>query len=237
MDKLIPPLLAQTGLDLLRPRAQVVVGDQAGWATALWWAMQLLSSGAAKRCITGGIDSLIDPQILSALLDARLLKTPEHPVGLMPGESAAFLLVERMDAAAARGARPLAMIDPPVLLQGEPHELSEEPVTGELLARTISAAVGASASPGTDLMMCDCRGTHRTAVEWGSAQVRLPREVSGAPQWFPAAMFGATGAATGPVAACVAIRAFERGYAPGRDVLTWLASGRGDRAAVRLSRP
>jgi hypothetical protein len=237
LDRLIPRLLTQAGLGALRPHAQVVVGDQAGWATALAWAMHLLSSGAAKRCIAGGIDSLLDSEILAALLQANLLKTPENPVGLMPGESAAFLLVERMDAAAARGAKPLAVLGPPVLLQGEPHELSGEPVTGERLAGTISAAVAADTPRSPDLVLCDCSGTHRTAMEWGSALVRLPREVGEAPQWFPAAMFGATGAATGPVSACVAVRAFERGYAPGSEVLTWLASARGDRAAIRLSRP
>lgn len=235
LDELVPALLAQSGLRALQPRAQVVVGDQAGWASALTWAMQLLASGAIRRCIVGGIDSLVDPGVLASLLDTRLLKTPENPVGLMPGEAAAFLLLERADAVSSRAARPLATIHLPVFVEGEPHELSEDPVTGERLAAAIRAVVDPTPSRCPHLVVCDCYGTYRNATEWGSALARLPRELTDAPQWFPAAMFGTTGAAAGAVAACVAIRAFERGYAPGSDVLTWLASGRGERAAVRLS--
>lgn len=235
LTQLIPPLLAQSGLGPIQPRAHVLLGDQAGWATALASAMQLLASGTIQRCIVGGIDSLIDHTVLSALLDARLLKTPENPVGMMPGESAAFLLVERAEVARARGAGPLAAIDPPVLSQGDPHDLSEEPVTGKTLAAAIRSALDARPSSGPHLVLGDCNGTYRSAMEWGSAQTQLPRDVADAPQWFLPAMFGVTGAATGPMAACVTVRAFQRGYAPGPEVLTWLASGRGDRAVVRLS--
>ena len=233
--KLIPPILSQTGLGALQASTQVVLGDQAGFATALAAAMQQMAAGSAQRCIVGGIDSLIEHPVLAALLDARLLKTPANPVGLMPGESAAFLLLERAEAARARGARLLALIDPPLLLQGEPHDLSDEPVTGKGLATLIRSALDARPSAAPDLVLADCNGTYRNAMEWGSAQIQLPREVTDAPQWFPAAMFGVTGAAAGPVAACVAVRAFERRAAPGSEVLAWLASGRGDRAAVRIT--
>ena len=75
-------------------------------------------------------------------------------------------------------------------------------------------------------------------MEWGNAVVRL---VAQSPRfaepvlWYPAASFGDTGAASGAVALCMAIRAFERGYAPAQTATIISSADGSNRAAVRVT--
>ena len=83
---------------------------------AIGLAMMLLRSGAVDRAVVGGSDAVITPGMTRAWELMRVL-TPEacRPFsrgrnGMVLGEGAAILVIERADAAEARGARPLATL-------------------------------------------------------------------------------------------------------------------------------
>jgi 3-oxoacyl-[acyl-carrier-protein] synthase-1 len=233
-SSLLPRLLESSGLQA-SPHTEILLGDQAGFASALQRAAELLA-GSFDRCIVGGIDCLVDPPALGALTALGLLKTPAHPTGFMPGEGAAFVLLERDDSDARTRPSPIAVVESTAVCQGDPHELSESPPTGRGLAGSVAGAADRASHGRPAVVIGGCNGSNRIAQDWGTAQCALPRDLIDVPQWFPAASFGETGAAAGPIALCLAARALHRGYAPGASVLTWHASPRGDRSAICLSK-
>lgn len=76
-------------------KSMLVFEDHSGFAKVLELAAVLLGTGRVKRCIVGGIDAWCDPDAVSVLQALGVLKTPENATGFMPGEAAAFLVVER----------------------------------------------------------------------------------------------------------------------------------------------
>src|SRR5438105_8639026 len=66
-----------------------------GFAEALAVAVRELQRNDVDLALVGGIDSLVDEPSLKWLKLTGRLKGEANPIGLEPGESAAFLAVER----------------------------------------------------------------------------------------------------------------------------------------------
>ena len=90
----------------------------------------------------------------------------------------------------------------------------------------------------------ECRAAHKEAsltVEQQSSAVKhLPQRPTvgfsgGLSVWLPATGFGNTGAASGAVGLCVAVRGLQRNYAPAPVVAVLSASDGAERAALILS--
>ncbi|MBJ6761927.1 TIGR02270 family protein [Myxococcaceae bacterium JPH2] len=237
---LLPRLLAQAALPGGVSREEVFFGDSPGFVTALRAAEHALRSGEVERCIVGGIDSLVEPEWLDALEQLRLLKTPNRPVGLMPGECAAFVLVEKTNAPARRGAAVHAYIDAMTSAAESTHMFSGRPHLGVALTSVLNETLGLLEDRGrqTGLVFADLDGTTQRAQDWGYAQVRMAgsplREL---PTWHPADAWGGVGAATGALAVCMASRSFARGHAPASGILAWLWGWAGERAALHMRAP
>ncbi|WP_160174602.1 TIGR02270 family protein [Archangium violaceum] len=237
---LLPRLRAQASLPGGVAQEALFFGDSPGFVTALRAAERALRSGAVERCIVGGIDSLVEPEWLDALEELRLLKTPNRPVGLMPGECAAFVLVEKADAAARRGAPVHAHIDAMASASEPTHIFSGQPHLGVALTSVLTEVLGSLENRGreTGLVFADLDGTMQRAQDWGYAQVRLEgfplREL---PAWYPVDAWGGVGAATGALAVCMAARSFARGHAPTSGILAWLWGWAGERAALHVRAP
>ncbi|OJH34182.1 TIGR02270 family protein [Cystobacter ferrugineus] len=237
---LLPRLLAQVALPGGVSQEELFFGDAPGFVTALRAAERALRSGAVERCIVGGIDSLVEPEWLDALERLRLLKTPNRPVGLMPGECAAFVLVEKANAAARRGAPVHAHIDAMAAASEPAHMFSGQPHLGVALTSVLAEVLGSLEDQGreTGLVFADLDGTMQRAQDWGYAQVRLEGfPLRDLPTWYPADAWGGVGAATGALAVCMASRSFARGHAPTSGVLAWLWGGAGERAALHVRAP
>lgn len=209
----------------------------AGFATAVDAALKLLAQGSVQACIVGGVDSLCDQVAVDALAAAGQLKTDDNPVGLQPGEAAAFLLLERPETARQRGARVLGQAVG-VGMASQPQAEKEPPLGQGLLAalQQLFAATGA-ASPGSAFFVLDRNGETVRANDWGYCLQRITGRIPGllpAAQWDPATCLGDTGAASGALGAQLAIRAFARGYAPGACGIVLSASDGGARTALRL---
>ncbi|MFE2728952.1 ketosynthase chain-length factor [Kitasatospora sp. NPDC059327] len=98
----------------LRGHSSVVVSEQAGGLDAAAHAARLLRTGTITLAVTGGFEASICPWGLVAQLPSGLLTDAPDPqraylpfdataTGWVPGEGGAILIVERADAARARG--------------------------------------------------------------------------------------------------------------------------------------
>ncbi|WP_437963988.1 beta-ketoacyl synthase N-terminal-like domain-containing protein [Sorangium sp. So ce260] len=214
----------------------------AGLSLAIETALAMIREGRADRCLVGGIDSRVEPGFIKAAARLRLLRTNENPVGLIPGEGAAFFLIEPIDprrVAIDPAGAPLAFLESVASAGDLAGLLSEAAPSGAALARAVAGALSASGAAERSIqawLMGDLNGTERRAMEWGRALMRLRGEtdVGGLPCWFPAESFGDTGAASAAMALCMAVRAFERGYAPAPRCVIWMSSEGGAKGAVVL---
>lgn len=236
-EQLLPSLLDQTPV-AAAGRKRLYYGGHAGIVRALEQAHQDLMANAVDACVVGAIDSCIEPRVLRAAARAQMLKTSDIPNGFMPGEGAAFFLLQRE--AEVTGGAPVqltafaAAVDPR-------HSLMDLPPDGTGLATAVEACVArlsAEQRARLGLVVADLNGEERRALEWGYCLVRLKSShpLSSTRTWLPAASFGETGCASGPLAICVAVRALERGYAGSGQVAVVLSSEDGEKAALCLGR-
>ncbi|MFP2924794.1 TIGR02270 family protein [Pyxidicoccus sp. 3LG] len=238
--RLLSTVLAAASLPI-SPRVQPLVFGELGLLQSLQDATRQLDAGLVDACIIGGVDSLVEPQVVDALDALGLLKTPDNPVGLLPGEAAAFLLIERGEGALRRGAHPLAVLEASSV-QSEPfHRLSRAPALGMALAQCIRDTLLRLPDRGeqTRLAIASLNGDANRASDWGHAQVRLQADklLNHTTEWYPAASFGEIGAATGPVGVCMAVRGIQRGYTPEGNALLWVSGDDGSRGSLIVSRP
>ncbi|CAM4135196.1 hypothetical protein COSO111634_33735 [Corallococcus soli] len=228
------------GLPIPQALRFVLRDDHHGVATVLHDACELLRRRVVERCLIGGIESFLERKTLEMLAHLRLLKTVGNPVGFMPGEAAAFFSLERAAPARQRGARIEAELVTTALSNEEMHRFSG-PSHGRGLAAAMGNALEAirDSHSGPVLVLHNLNGDPWRAMEWGTALVRLADwEMLREPRaWFPPLSFGETGAATGPLAVCMAVRAFARHYAGSPHALIAMSSYAGSKGALVLRDP
>ena len=210
--------------------------DQTGFCHALIEAQQLIADGRFDRCLLGGVDALTEATTMAAAHRFHALKTEQQPAGFQPGEAAAFVLLESVASAESRGLPVLGRVDAAAAGVDSVGRCMAEPALGLGLAETIAACLAVLAERECDFtwMLGDLNGDAFRANDWGYAVVRLmPAHptIGDCAMTLPAESFGELGAAAGPVALCMAVRAFARDYAPSPAVLGWLSSYRGGRGA------
>ncbi|MFP2930240.1 hypothetical protein ACLESO_34605, partial [Pyxidicoccus sp. 3LG] len=235
-EQLPARLLAHGGLALPPRNASVLSSGNASGLLALQQGAQLIQEGRFQRVLVLGIDSLVEGDSLQWLASRRRLKTPEQPVGLMPGEAAAAVLLENGTEATRRTAMALGTLMSVGTGRAEPAA-RKGVESGRALAQAIRQSWPASVATVGDIY-CDFNGENDRAMEWGFAQALL-RETHPLPTAHlhtPAECLGDTGAASGLISVCAALRAFARGYAHGDQALVWSSSDSGELAAARLSR-
>ncbi|MBT8339116.1 MAG: hypothetical protein HKP58_03145 [Desulfatitalea sp.] len=217
-------------------------GGTADFMSVIDFACTKLRHNEVQRFIIGGIDSLIEGHTLEALNSLGLLHTVENEYGFIPGEAAAFVMLERHDAAVKRD----ALIEGVLVAQEKEmelyHRFSRKTVTGEALSQTIERClrhsnIGRPASS-VALGIGNINGDPFYAKEYGNTLVRM--KGVGLPvdfvTWSTASSFGEIGVAAGPSAICVGIRAFAGGYARGENILIWLLSENASRGACVISK-
>ncbi|MBJ6759926.1 hypothetical protein JGU66_04070 [Myxococcaceae bacterium JPH2] len=234
-EELPSRLLRHSGLTLPLQNISVLQSGHASGLSALLQASQFLQAGRFRRALVLGIDSLVEEDTLQWLAIRRRLKTPEHPVGLMPGEAAAAVLLELGSEAVRRNAPLLG-----ALASVRTGRVSGEGRRGAESGRALAYAIrqawpSGSASVGD--IFGDVNGEHSRALEWGFAQsmLRETRPLERVHLHAPAECLGDTGAASGLISVCAALQGVARGYSHGEQVLVWSSSDFGELAAARLS--
>ena len=236
-DHLVDRLTRAARVDFAPVASGLNFGDGCAFLKALDEAMTALASGAADRCIVGGIDSYLDVPSLEWGMLRRRLKSESNPVGFAPGEAAVFLelaLPESGDAGVGTYVSKPGFGEEPGQVPGS----TEEPPRGEGLAQAIGAVLAGHDRP-VGLVIADLNGEPHRAMDWGYALIRAGSEHPGlrtARVWAPAESFGETGCASPGLAIGVAAEALHRGYARADSILVLASSDTGDRAATIVSR-
>lgn len=234
---LLNRLARMTELAAPAPLQRAFPSGPAGFAQAIEAGLDLLAKGQARACVVGGIDTLCDPLALDMLAAQQRLKIAENPIGLRPGEAAAFLLLESPTAAPRNGVTPYATVMGTAVAREPPR--GDDPPAGEGLTKVIEQLVAESGPlpAGETWFVLDVNGEVTRAQDWGCCHARLAAQMPGtvpAPEWAPAISFGDTGAASAALGVQMVIRAFSRRYAPGRCAVVVSSSDDGQRAAIRI---
>ena len=225
------------GLEGFRPGLiEIVAEGRAAGLAALHRAAEAIRAGKIAGAIVGGVDSLIRPATYARLVAANFVKNAANPHGVLPGEAAAFCVLERQP----RRGTPLAFLEQTAVAV-EPTAGTDQANQAQGLTTALRAIRAAlSYQP---LVICDLNGDRYRALEWGLALTRVfgnlpenPESPSSGECWHPADCIGDTGAASGLVDIVWAVEALRKKYSRTNDVLVWGASEGARRAAVLLAR-
>jgi 3-oxoacyl-[acyl-carrier-protein] synthase I len=230
-------LLELTGLSIPPKRVHSFPAGHVGVATALETAARIIEGGHAKRCLIVAVDSYLEPDTLDWLASHNRLKHGDNPVGMMPGEAGAALLLEAPRAVEERRGPIDAWVQSVALADtGWPRDAKGAPRDGIVLADLL-ASVLPTTTPFRGDLIADLNGEEWRAREFGGALARLGRTLAEARVVLPAASLGDVGAASGGVGVCVAARAFARGYARSHESVVMSLAETGRVAAIRLVHP
>ena len=208
--------------------------DDVSALVALDGAARLLDAGNLRGAVVLAVDSLLSAEVVEWLEQTSRLKSSGMPVGLEPGEACVALW---LDNAAAPG----------VTISGtsfaiEPQALADATTsTGDGTARTLLALAerfGLAQRPALWLLS-DHNGEPYRANDLALAIVRARTTCpafGAATVSYPALSFGDVGVARPLVAVCLAVAAFERGWAPAGECVV-LAVGTSRRRAALLIAP
>jgi len=119
--------------------------------------------------VVGGVDSYLFPERLEALDKEYRIKSDRNIDGFVPGECAAFMLLETKGQAKNRGRYALSPIHKISKQQCSGSDL--ELHTGMTLTKTISSLLDACREP--PIVVCDLNGEPGRMKEWGFAVSRL----------------------------------------------------------------
>lgn len=239
-QRLSSDLLSQVidrGKIAVEPRARhAILADQTGFIGALDQAERWLREGVCQTCWIGSVDSYLDPDTIVALRGLRLLKTPDNPVGLMPGELAGFLAVEDSDRVRREQRRISAVIESFAQTTDAKGRLTDEPSTFEPLLRAMATAHDGGQDT---LAVVNLNGDTARAAEWGN--IIVARRARSLPDhtgpWIPPLHFGEIGAATGTASVAMLACAWSRNYAPSPRALVSLFDDGQARGAFSVSAP
>lgn len=223
------------GFDLARSVA--APRGRAAGLMALREAASRLTRREVPTVLVGGVDSLLDLNVLATLDHARRLRNEVHSDGFTPSEGAAFLHLCLAATARARAWTPWAVVRGTGLGHEAGHLGSDEPYRGDGLAAAVSGLLDES-PPSRPIasVHCSFNGERYWAREFGVARLRRHADFEVDHQMeHPAECFGDLGAAFGPALAVLAAHGLRHGYrrAPG---LVIASSDLGQRAAVLLDR-
>lgn len=212
-------------------------GHTAGFE-ALRAAGEILQETDVPGCLVCGVDSYLNASSLYWLDQNWRLKRENNTDGVIPGEAAAVVSVQRQVFSPANAKAEIVGL-------GFGYEtaqvLSEQPLLGLGLAAAARDAL-AQARWGfheLDIRLSDVTGENYGFRELSLTKARLAQVVrsESQPLWHPAESIGDTGAAAGVVQLAMATAAWSRNYAPGPRAACFTSSVMGERAVVALRRP
>jgi 3-oxoacyl-[acyl-carrier-protein] synthase-1 len=235
-DQLMPRICKAIDALELSSRTQVFPLGHAGVFQALQSAIADLALGRIRYAIVGAVDTYLDEATLGWLVDINRLKTERTVNGIIPGEGAAFVVLENRKAALARGALLLARLDG-VATAMESHGIyASTPCRGEGLTSSIQTTLAAMPDGGVDtaVVVCDLNGERYRASEWGLTLGRALGPVGRSPAvWHPASSIGDAGAAAGAINLAYGAVAVIKEHARPQ-VLVWGSSDEGLRGSAYL---
>jgi 3-oxoacyl-[acyl-carrier-protein] synthase I len=192
----VPALCQRAGIYPIAS-SRVVLGGRTSVFELLAGACEALDQGECDLCIVGGVDSYLFKHRLDALHLNGLLRSKKNVDGVIPGEAASFIVVEREENALRRGVKPIARVSGIGISSEINSAETGKNSSGVGLTMAIRQAATALTLP-AKIVYSDLNGESYPAVEWGLAQVRIAEHLySPFELRHPAQNYGDTGAATG----------------------------------------
>jgi 3-oxoacyl-[acyl-carrier-protein] synthase-1 len=196
----------------------------------LHYARKILSDGRAEACLIAAADTLLDARTLLWLDNAKRLKRPGVPDGLIPGESASVALVtSRAMTPTSIAVRGLGFAEESATV------VNDDPLLGLGMARAAKSALDEAeiAMHEVAFRLSDVAGEAYGFEELALAQSRLMLQTRRCQDlWCPAGFIGDCGAAAGIVQLAWAEQSYARGYSPGTVALAHGSAVGGARAAA-----
>jgi len=198
-------------------------------------AQQLLQDPEVTACLVAAVDSNISANMALWLDGQGRLKTEANSNGLIPGEAAGALLVQRTAPTDGVALKVTGL----GFATEKVHVLSDEPFLGLGLAEATRQALSEA---GRKLNEMDFRLSDVTGESYGFKEQSLTlsrvlrQGPSALPLWHCADSIGDVGAASG---LCEIVRAYEawhKNYAPGSRAIAFTSSLPGERAVAVLER-
>lgn len=202
-------------------------------------AWDWLAAGVGDAVLVGGVESYRDGDVLRWLDAAGRVRAGDEPLGWIPGEGAAFLVLANAEGLARLGIeRPLAVLERVgVALEPRPWYTGvptwAEGLTGALRAAFEGEAAESPPVAGPVTMpagapaavYCDLNGDGWRADEWGYSYLRTAEHVAEPlVLHHPADCWGDVGAASGALLVALAAGRLARGVAGAPRAVVWAAS-------------
>lgn len=196
-------------------------------------ASAALDRGEIRCAVVGGVDSYLFPEWLEPLDRAYRIRSDRNTDGFVPGECAAFLLLEPEGQPEARSIVPRSRVIGHSRRDCSPSDLRN--ATGAALGEAIAELIPPGAAP--PVVVCDLNGETSRMKEWGFAMARLGTRL-GRPVLLehPADALGEIGAASGAALCVLAVFYLEKKYRHRSEALVFCASDSGERAALLIGR-
>lgn len=191
----------------------VVSEGQTGFISAIAESKDLLNDNMYDTILVGCVDSMLDENTLNWLESLNRLKTSECPVGLQPGEGAAFIALSM-----TRSESTILSIPTTIKLEEKFSYTAAEAPQGHALSACIEHCLQTkpSSEEQKTWVVNDFNGEVYRAQDWGStlARVRVNRTDFQDPlTWYPAIGIGDVGAAFPGIAIGFIEQSYRRGYA------------------------
>jgi len=238
---LLEPLARRLGIPLITPENGWFCEGSSGGPRALRATARSLAGESLKRVLCIGVDSLTEPLCLQHLAEQRRLKTPENPTGLIPGESAAAVLLESGKTAGVSRLRLYQALHKSLPLDRNPENwrtLSAYEI-GRELGRLILDALGVLNDKvfKGDIYL-DLNGEEWRAVAWSSALIVLKAsnkiDLDACEYRIPGTSLGDIGSASSVAMIGLAAESFSRRYARSNLSLILSISDQGDIGVILI---
>lgn len=233
-DRFLDSLIVQAPDLFDRARSHAFPGGRAAGFAALHAALHDIAAGA-DYAIVGGIDTYLDPEVLTMLeLEGRLIVEGATDA-FAPGEGAGFVLLGSAAAIERNGPPRIGFVHHPATGLEPGHRYSDEPYRGDGLSAAVVAALTGGPGVPVRTVLCSLNGESLGAKEWGVAALRNRHGLADDVRTLhPADCFGDAGAATAPILMGLAAIGMQLGYLPGPS-LVWCSSEADLRGAVCIS--
>lgn len=237
VEDFVQPLLTLQHLPVSIERSRPLALGHCGLVAALQQARHLLEERRLERVIIVAADSYADVPSLEWIDGQGRLKQPRMPVGLMPGQAGACLLIEGEGAARARGA-PLGICVQGASFAAGPGERRMPHVLGRELAASILLVLRDARVPlpYQGCLVLDLNGEEWKSAAWAHAQLHLTEHVDfeNCRVRVPAESLGETGASSAVVGAGVAISELRSSH--DESAIVCSLSDHGDSGVILLQR-
>jgi 3-oxoacyl-[acyl-carrier-protein] synthase-1 len=217
---------------------EICARGSAGAAFALPKALDALATRQIEALVLGGVHTDYDPATIAALAAQGRLYGPKSLDALIPGETAAFVVLMREDTARRLRLEPAARVSGIGTAMARARPDNDE---GVMDAKGLTAAVRAAAAElaaeqlRAGWMITDHTFESSRILEWQTMAIRA-HTLFGSPYYLesPAQRLGHLGAASLPLAIALAAEGWKRAYAPSAIAMALAGSDAGERGAVLL---